>query len=291
MSKPATGQQNSIQPPRTEPGPPPPPSPSSIKGVLDRATQLDTITRIIASRIPGAQPDRVEVHITEDLPGGGSNSWEGSPRGLAGTIQVALEALATAPDLAPYTAPVGARANSNTDPDHPVHDLWEALAAHHGPEPATDLIRAYYKAIATDPAADSPLAQADDAKRNRDLAGGVGALMAGMDALMAGMDALEAAPWYPSRPGDLVHIGYRASGIFEAYGETYVIEQEDGSPFLNMRLIHHTADPDRDPEFDSMIGCYATEGADRPLAEPWFEAGAARITVVRDGVVIPHKAV
>jgi hypothetical protein len=194
---------------------------------MHRTAQLDTITRIITSRIPGAQPADVRVHITESLAEGSSHSWEGTPRGLAGIIYAAMSgSIATLPD--------------------------------------------------------SPLAQAQNAKRSRDLAGEVGALM-------AGMDALEAAPWYPSRPGDLVHIGYSASGIFEAYGETYVIEQEDGSAFLNMRLLHHSAA--LGPEFESMVGCYAVEGADQPLAEPWFEAGPARITVVRDGSVIPNQAV
>lgn len=64
---------------------------------------------------------------------------------------------ATEPDLTPYTAPVGPRANRNTNPDHPVNDLWEALAPHHGPERATELIRAYYQAIATGPTPDEAL--------------------------------------------------------------------------------------------------------------------------------------
>jgi hypothetical protein len=60
-------------------------------------------------------------------------------------------------DLTPYTTPVGPRANSNADPDHPVNDLWEALAPHHGPERATELIASYYKAIATGPTPEEAL--------------------------------------------------------------------------------------------------------------------------------------
>jgi hypothetical protein len=60
-------------------------------------------------------------------------------------------------DLTPYTTPVGPRANSNADPDHPVNDLWEALAPHHGPERATALIASYYKAIATGPTPEEAL--------------------------------------------------------------------------------------------------------------------------------------
>lgn len=55
------------------------------------------------------------------------------------------------PDLTPYAVPVGPRTNRNTDPDHPVNDLWEALAPHHGPERATELIRAYYDAVTSGP--------------------------------------------------------------------------------------------------------------------------------------------
>jgi hypothetical protein len=61
------------------------------------------------------------------------------------------------PDLEPFTQPVGPRANNNADPDHPVHDLWEALAPHHGPERATELIAAYYRAVATGPTPEEAL--------------------------------------------------------------------------------------------------------------------------------------
>ncbi|WNI16639.1 hypothetical protein [Actinacidiphila sp. ITFR-21] len=135
----------------------------------------------------------------------------------------------------------------------------------------------------TDPgaAAGSPLARAEDAKRRRDLAGEIGALM-------DGGAQLEAAPWYPARPGDIVHITYGAVGPYPAYGETYVIEAADAEPFLSMRLLHHS--PNLPVEILATTGCYAVDEDTDPLMEPWFEAGAEHITLVRDGAVIPHQA-
>jgi hypothetical protein len=123
----------------------------------------------------------------------------------------------------------------------------------------------------------SPLAQAEDAKRRRDLGGELGALMT------AGR-SLESAPWYPARPGDLVHVHYPAGGQSPAFGETYVVEPvEDWQGELGLRLLHHTH-PGPEEDAAGMVGCFApgdTIGA--PLMGPWFEAGPHALTIVRDG--------
>lgn len=122
----------------------------------------------------------------------------------------------------------------------------------------------------------SPLAQAEAAKRARDLVGEVGALMS------AGAD-LESAPWYPVRPGDLVHLHYETTPTLPAYRETYVIRDAIGG-LLEMRLLTHTftsGDPDK-----YGVGTCAVEAADDPIYELWFEAGPQRLTIVRDGQVV-----
>jgi hypothetical protein len=129
----------------------------------------------------------------------------------------------------------------------------------------------------------SPLEQATDAKHRRDLSGEVGALM-------SGHAALRRAPWYPARPGDLVHIHYEQAGDIAAHGETYLVEPEPealpvaGHQWLVLRLLHHTY---AGPRPGGVTGAYATTfgGAD-PLAEVWMEAGPHRITVVRNGAVV-----
>ncbi|WP_432135841.1 hypothetical protein [Streptomyces sp. bgisy154] len=121
----------------------------------------------------------------------------------------------------------------------------------------------------------SPLAQAEDAKRRRDLTGELGALMS------AG-NALESAPWYPARPGDLVHIHYEATGDYAAFGETYVVEPiADWHGDLGLRLLHHTR---TGPDAEDAVGCFAPgDTIGEPLMGPWFEAGPHRLTIVRDG--------
>jgi len=121
----------------------------------------------------------------------------------------------------------------------------------------------------------SPLAQAEDAKRRRDLHGEVSVLMS------AGAD-LESAPWHPVRPGDLVHVHYEAVGQMAAFGETYLVAAGSNNGFLNMQLLAHTLP--EDTEFlDGMVGCFAVEDDPDPLMELWFEAGPHRLTIVRDG--------
>ncbi|MDX2566056.1 hypothetical protein PV413_23835 [Streptomyces scabiei] len=131
----------------------------------------------------------------------------------------------------------------------------------------------------------SPLAQAEDAKRARD----IGAEIA---ALTTAHDRLTSAPWYPVRPGDLVHVHYEAGGEMPAFGETYIVsdarEPGDTAPgLLSMVLLAHTL-PDSMPEDDvaGMTGCFESESHDDPLYDLWFEAGPQRVTVVRDGRVV-----
>lgn len=119
----------------------------------------------------------------------------------------------------------------------------------------------------------SPLAQAEDAKRARDLVGEVGILMA------AGAD-LESAPWHPVRPGDLVHVHYEAGGLSDAFGETYIIAAGKHG-FLSMQLLAHTLPETEDTA--GLVGCFAVEDDPDPLMGLWFEAGPHRLTIVRDG--------
>lgn len=119
----------------------------------------------------------------------------------------------------------------------------------------------------------SPLAQAEDAKRARDLAGEVGALM-------AADHELTSAPWYPVRPGDMVHVHYESGGLSDAFGETYLISAGDGG-FLSMKLLAHTLPESEDTS--GLAGCFAVEDDPDPLMELWFEAGPHRLTIVRDG--------
>jgi hypothetical protein len=128
-----------------------------------------------------------------------------------------------------------------------------------------------------------PLAQAEDAKRARDIVGEVGALMS------AGA-ALESAPWYPTRPGDLVHVHYEASGRLPAHGEMYIVgaaDDSDSTPagLMSLQLLAHTLPAAIDPA-EVGGGCYAVEAVDCPIYELWFEAGPQRLTIVRDGRVV-----
>lgn len=124
----------------------------------------------------------------------------------------------------------------------------------------------------------SPLAQAEDAKRGRDLGGE-------LNALQQGHTDLTSAPWYPARPGDVVHVHYEGAGEMAAFGETYLVAAgSDG--FLNMRLLCHTLP--EDTECDGLVGCFAVDDDPDPLMDLWFEAGPHRLTIVRDGQVVHH---
>src|SRR5262249_371355 len=113
----------------------------------------------------------------------------------------------------------------------------------------------------------SPLAQAEDAKRRRDLVGELGALVS------AG-SALESAPWYPVRPGDLVHAHYEASGDNPAAGETYAVG-DAGDGLMSLQLIAASPAMMGDPQ--QFAGPFDTEAADCPIYELWFEAGPQRL--------------
>ncbi|MEH0547322.1 hypothetical protein QA802_30815 [Streptomyces sp. B21-105] len=120
----------------------------------------------------------------------------------------------------------------------------------------------------------SPLARAEDAKRARDIVGEAGALMA------AG-SALESAPWYPCRPGDLVHVHYEATPAVPAFGETYIVG-DAGDGLMSLQQLAHTL-PGTVEDAAGMTGCYAADAADCPVYGLWFEAGPHRLTIVRDG--------
>ncbi|MFH9011203.1 hypothetical protein ACH4C6_07485 [Streptomyces sp. NPDC017943] len=121
----------------------------------------------------------------------------------------------------------------------------------------------------------SPLERAEDAKRRRDLDGEI-------SALVQGHTALTSAPWYPARPGDLVHVHYEAGGTVPAFGETYLIAAGISEGFLSMQMLAHTLPADT--EFlDGMVGCFAVKDDPDPLMELWFEAGPHTLTIIRDG--------
>jgi len=126
----------------------------------------------------------------------------------------------------------------------------------------------------------SPLARAAEAKRARDLGAEFGALT-------GAHDQLTSAPWYPARPGDLVHVHYEQAGEMPAFGETYIVgdagEPGDASGgLMSLQLLAHTF-PDSEHLSAGMVGCFASEASDEPLYEAWFEAGPHRLTIVRDG--------
>lgn len=122
----------------------------------------------------------------------------------------------------------------------------------------------------------SPLARAEDAKRRRDLGGELAALQ-------QGHTDLTSAPWYPERPGDLVHVHYEQVGDFPAFGETYHVTA-GAHGFLSMQLLCHTL-PEAD-DAGGMVGCFAVDDDPDPLMDLWMEAGPHRLTIVRDGRVV-----
>ncbi|MCX4851979.1 hypothetical protein [Streptomyces sp. NBC_00893] len=123
-------------------------------------------------------------------------------------------------------------------------------------------------------AATSPLGQAGEAKRRRDIGAEVGALV-------GGHRALTEAPWYPSRPGDRLMVTLEAAGQSPRSTELYEVT-EDGGDGMELCLVDVT------PEGASG-GWYAGPpemyGAD-PVETPWMEAGPDRLTITRDGVVV-----
>ncbi|MBD0837395.1 hypothetical protein [Streptomyces sp. TRM68416] len=123
----------------------------------------------------------------------------------------------------------------------------------------------------------SPLAQAGDAKRRRDLVGEV-------EALNSGYTALKSAPWYPARHGDVVHLHYERAGSEAAMGQTYVVERGEHDGCFNLRLLAHSHPEGED--FEGSAGVFACADDPDPLVEMWMEAGPHRLTIVRDGQVV-----
>ncbi|MEV3858121.1 hypothetical protein AB0J38_27795 [Streptomyces sp. NPDC050095] len=119
---------------------------------------------------------------------------------------------------------------------------------------------------------ESPLSAAAAAKRRRDLAGEIGAVL-------EGSRALESAPWSPSRPGDRLTITMEANASEPQWTETYEVT-EDGT---ELRLLDTTAP-------DGMSGGWyagAPEFLDAdPFETPWMEAGPDRLTISRGGTVV-----
>lgn len=163
-------------------------------------------------------------------------------------------------------------------PDPRMEIITRALRAANLDDSVEAVARRVHTALYGRPTANSPVEQAEEAKRRRDLGDEI-------DALMAGEQALQSAPWHPARPGDLVHVAYtEIPGVFEAYGETYLVESaEDGSEDLSLRLIADTV-----PAELGDTGAFATDGDgdEDPIFALWFEAGPAALTIVRDGVVV-----
>jgi hypothetical protein len=156
--------------------------------------------------------------------------------------------------------------------------------------------------VATGPAAggpeSSPLAQAEDAKRRRDLGAEIGALQ-------AGERELKTQPWYPLQPGDVVlcTLPPLVAGE-EPYGETYLAAADDdprltdidGGPMLRMvsgtdlaLALADAASAGDEDQGDDGDG----EPADQAWTQPpcsfydlWFEAGPAALTVIRAGRIV-----
>lgn len=149
-------------------------------------------------------------------------------------------------------------------------------------------------ALSAEPAGPSPLAQAEDAKRRRDLAGEIGALTAA-DA------ALAAQPWAPVRPGDVVLTHLPTREDLAAYGETYLAVDGDtdiGGHAL-LRLVSETqlalddeddASADSDEEDREEATAHAGEWSRleelTPFYDLWFEAGPGGVVVIRAGTVV-----
>ncbi|MET4927624.1 hypothetical protein P3L51_35590, partial [Streptomyces sp. PSRA5] len=267
-----------------------------------RDVQLGIITDTLNKIIPRAVSANLTVHITErplsGYPAGAKNTWTGDVDALAERVFTALYGRPAEPGITPLAAitevlrrpfETVATADLITGADIRQYDP----AATDAPEPWAMEVgmlalrvhdrlfggRAPADAPPPDPRELGPVAAAEDAKRRRDIHGEI-------DALMGGERALKTAPWYPVRNGDIVHVhieGGADPGSPPAWGETYVVEARDGYPeALQLCLVHHTATDGA----DDMTGAYAPGDYGDPLYELWFEAGPARLTIMRDGRVV-----
>ncbi|WP_432017691.1 hypothetical protein [Streptomyces hydrogenans] len=103
-----------------------------------------------------------------------------------------------------------------------------------------------------------------------------------MSAIMEGDRALRSAPWFPSRPGDLLTVTYEAWGAEPEWSETYVVVPSAAGRILELQS--HTRGETR-----GLVGAFAVNQGypdDDPFTTPWMEAGPDRLTVTRDGVTV-----
>lgn len=269
--------------------------------------RLEIMTEAIERLIPGAAPANLSVTVTETLPGTvgpdgepHKHTWTGRPDEVAERQFTALYGRprdkAEASPRVTLSRSEALKAITRVL-KQPVEDVaaadliyGRALAHVEDPEQAprpwamrVDVLA--LKIAGALPLTDtveqaSPLARAEDAKRRRDLAGELGVLMS------AGRE-LESAPWYPCRPGDLVHVAHDAVGdvpLIPAFGETYIVS-DAGDGLMSMQLLAHTL-PEGTEHAETLVGCFAAEAADCPVYELWFEGGAHLLTIVRDGRVV-----
>lgn len=158
-------------------------------------------------------------------------------------------------------------------PDPRLRIITEALKKADPFTPPATAIAVYTALYGRPTEQASPLQQAEDAKRRRDIGGEI-------DALMDGQRALESAPWYPARKGDVVHIAYEpVADHLPPFGETYVVVDDPEEGGLVLKQIAWTGS-------EHAVGYYAPGTVDDPLLEPWMEAGPATLTIVRDGRVV-----
>ncbi|MDX2539825.1 hypothetical protein PV437_42730 [Streptomyces scabiei] len=262
---------------------------------------LDIIREAIEQLIPGATPAHLGLQLTEKNPNRVAvNTWTGTPAGAAERIHTALfgrprtEAQAARRVTLSRSEALKAITRVLKEPVENVAaaDLIYGRALAHVEDPqaapapwAMQVDVLALKIAGALPLADdaeqrSPLAQAEDAKRRRDLVGE-------LDALVSAGRELESAPWYPCRPGDLVHVAHDAVGdvpLIPAFGETYIVG-DAGDGLMSMQLLAHTL-PEGTEHAEGMVGCFAAEAADCPIYELWFEGGPHRLTIVRDGRVV-----
>lgn len=94
---------------------------------------------------------------------------------------------------------------------------------------------------------------------------------------------LNRQPWYPALAGDVVHVHYEGTPQAAVGGETYIVDRAAPGPhpdeLLTLRLLCHTVPTE-------MAGWFAVGDSLYPLDPMWFEAGPARLTIVRNGRVV-----
>ncbi|MFU0241694.1 hypothetical protein ACKI1J_38890 [Streptomyces scabiei] len=261
--------------------------------------RLAIIRETIQRLVPGSTPAFLTVTVTETLPHAAStdgtphqNEWTGRPEDLAERLFTALYGrprLAAAQEWERGLLNIITRALTDPqivgpevtyDTDEPVVHLHAAPRQGGWMTTLRQLAAAVHAAVLGSYVEDSPLAQAEDAKSRRDLLGELSVLMS------AGQE-LESAPWYPCRPGDLVHVRHETVGdvpLIPAYGETYVIG-DAGDGLMSMMLLAHTLPADTE-DAELLVGYAAVETADCPVYRLWFEGGPHRLTIVRDGRVV-----